>query len=77
MAKPPPNFLLSFDFDGTLVNHSGERRPPALPLLGALPPAACAGQTLLGCVRHDWDRGRLVMEPVALITAQHVIRLGY
>lgn len=24
MAKPPPNLLLCFDFDGTLINHEGE-----------------------------------------------------
>ena len=34
MAKPPPSLLLSFDFDGTLVNHGGEL--PFHPALGEM-----------------------------------------
>jgi HAD superfamily hydrolase (TIGR01484 family) len=34
MAKPPPNLLLCFDFDGTLVHHEGE--PPFHPAMGDL-----------------------------------------
>jgi SWIM zinc finger len=60
-----------------LVDPAVETRPAALPLLGTLPPAAFADQTLLGCLRQDWDRGRLVMEPVALITGEQIIRFGY
>lgn len=54
-----------------------DSRPPALPLLNALPPDAFADQTLLGCIRQDWTRGRLVMEPVALVTPQQIVRFGY
>ncbi len=60
-----------------LVDPFVDTRMPALPLLSALPPAAFADQTLLGCVRQDWDRGRLVMEPAAMVTDTRVIRLGY
>jgi hypothetical protein len=60
-----------------LVNHAGELRPPALPLLAGLPAAAFADQTMLGCLKHDWDRDRLVMEPVAIVTEAMIVRLGY
>jgi hypothetical protein len=60
-----------------LVDPAGETRPPALPLLGALPSAAFTDQTLLGCLREDRERGRLVMEPVALVTGHQVVRFGY
>ncbi len=60
-----------------LTDPAGDTRPPALPLLNALPQEAFADQTLLGCLRHDWSRNRLVMEPVALITPQQIVRFGY
>jgi hypothetical protein len=60
-----------------LSDPAAETRPPALPLLEALPTEAFSDQTLLGCLRHDWARGRLVMEPVTLITPQQIVRFGY
>jgi hypothetical protein len=60
-----------------LADPATDARPPALPLLGALPSEAFAEQTLLGCLRHDWARGRLVMEPVTLITPEQIVRFGY
>jgi len=60
-----------------LVNPSVSQRPPALPLFASLPAAAFENQTLLGCLRQDWERDRLVMEPVSLVSPQGITRLGY
>ena len=60
-----------------LTDPATDTRPPALPLLNSLPAEAFTDQTLLGCLRHDWTRHRLVMEPVSLITPQQIVRFGY
>lgn len=64
MAKPPPSLLLSFDFDGTLVNHEGD--PPFHPAMADMLREFCRrgakwvintgrslGQTLEGLAQHS------------------------
>lgn len=79
VGKVGDAFVLQDASGGTieLVNHVGDERPPALPLLSALPPEGHRNHTMLGCVRQDWERNQLVMEPVSLVTENMIVRLGY
>ncbi len=79
LGKADDTFIVE-DITGArmeLTDPASPTRPPALPLLNALPAEAFTDQTLLGCIRQDWTRGRLVIEPVSLITAQQIVRFGY
>ncbi len=60
-----------------LVNHKEDRRPAALPLMSILPQAHLSNQVLLGCLRQDWERNQLVMEPVSIITTEAIVRLAF
>ena len=49
--------------------------PPSCYLLGLLPKALHANQTLVGRFRHDLDTGKLQLKPLSIVTGDSVVRL--